>query len=254
VCCNQAIRNALRIKEINPECNVTILYRDIRSYGTTEKFYTQARRAGVQFIRFNEDDYPQVKDENGQLFVVVNDSILGKSVELPANILSLSASIQPDVQENKRIAQMLKVPLNQDGFFLEAHVKLRPVDFATEGVYLAGLAHTPKGLQECIIQGKAAAGRAATIVAKDMLETEGTIASVDNELCTACGACELVCAYKTIEVQEISWRRQTVKKAVVNDVLCKGCGTCSATCRCGAIDVGRFSDEQIINEIEYLMR
>jgi len=254
VCCNQAIRNAITLKKSDPERNVTILFREIRSYGTGEKFYAEARRAGVQFVHFNDDDYPVVAEKDGHLCVTVNDSLLGKPIEYPADIVSLSASMQPDVEENTRIAKMLKVPLNQEGFFLEAHVKLRPVDFATEGVYLAGLAHTPKGLQECIVQGKAAAGRAATVVAKDMLETEGTIACVDTDLCVACGACEQVCAYKAIEVQEISWRRQTVEKAVVNDVLCKGCGTCSATCRCGAIDVGGFSDEQIINEIEYLLR
>ena len=205
-------------------------------------------------MRFEDDDYPIVTEKDSHLCITVNDSLLGKPIEYPADIVSLSSSMQPDVPENMRIAQMLKVPLNQEGFFLEAHVKLRPVDFATEGVYIAGLAHTPKNLQESIIQGKAAAGRAATVVAKDMLETEGTIACVDVELCTACGACEKVCAYKAIEVQEVQWRRSTVEKAVVNDVLCKGCGTCSATCRCGAIDIGGFADEQIINEIEYLLR
>jgi len=254
VCCNQAIRIALSLKKSNPACNITILYREIRSYGTNEAFYTEARKLGVQFVRFNDDDYPSVRDKDGQLYVSVNDALLGKTVEYPADIVSLSGTITADADENMRIAQMLKIPLNQDGFFLEAHVKLRPVDFATEGVYLAGLAHSPKNLQECIISGKAAAGRAATVVAKDMLETEGTIACVDPELCVACGACEKVCAYKAIEVQSITWRRQTIDKAVVNDVLCKGCGTCSAVCRCGAVDVGGFSDEQIINEIQYLLR
>jgi len=242
------------LKELDPACNVTILYREMRSYGTSERFYAEARRAGVQFLRFDDDDYPSVTEKDGQLCVTVNDSLLGKPIDYPADIVSLSSSMRPDITENMRIAQMLKVPLNQDGFFLEAHVKLRPVDFATEGVYLAGLAHTPKDLQECIVQGKAAAGRAATVVAKDMLETEGTIARVDPDLCVACGACEQVCAYNAVEVQQVTWRRQTVGKAVVNDVLCKGCGTCSAVCRCGAIDLGGFSDEQIINEIEYLLR
>ena len=254
VCCNQAIRNAIRLKESDPGRNVTILYREIRSYGASEAFYAKARKLGVQFVRFEDDDYPVVSEKNGRLSVKVNDPLLGAAIEYPTDIVSLSGSMQPDVEENKRIAQMLKVPLNQEGFFLEAHVKLRPVDFATEGVYLAGLVHTPKDLKECIVQGKAAAGRAATVVSKDKLETEGTIAQVDPDLCIACGACEQVCAYKAIEIQDVNWQRKTVKKAVVNDVLCKGCGTCSATCRCGAIDVGGFSDAQVINEIEYLLR
>jgi heterodisulfide reductase subunit A len=195
------------------------------------------------------------KEEDGhRLYVKVNDSLLDAPIEYPADLVLISSSMQPDIAENTRIAQMLKVPLNQDGFFLEAHAKLRPVDFATEGIYLAGLAHAPKSLQECIVQGKAAAGRAATVVAKETLETEGTIACVDAELCVACGACQQVCAYSAIEVQNVMIRRQTVEKAVVNDVLCKGCGTCSAVCRCGAVDVGGFSDGQIINEIEYLLR
>jgi len=254
VCCNQAIRNALRLKEFDPDCNVTVLYREIRSYGLSEKFYTYARRAGVQFVHFEDDDYPVVSEKGGRLCVFVNDSLLGMRIELPADIVSLAGAMRPDLEENTRIAQMLKVPLNQEGFFLEAHVKLRPVDFATEGVYLAGLAHTPKSLQECIVQGKAAAGRAATVVSKDKLETEGTIACVDVELCVACGACEAVCAYKAIEVKQVTCGRLVADKAVVNDVLCKGCGTCSAVCRCGAVDVGGFSDEQVLNEIEYLMR
>jgi len=145
--------------------------------------------------------------------------------------------------------------MNQDGFFMEAHAKLRPVDFATEGVYLCGLAHAPKNLKESIVQGKAAAARAATVISKDMLETEGTIAQVDETLCTGCGTCEKVCAYKAITIEDVKLRSgELVKKSKINAVLCKGCGTCSAICRCGAIDVNGFSDRQVINEIEYLLR
>jgi len=254
VCCNQAVRNAIHIKRLNPDCNITILYREMRTYGLSENFYTEARRMGIQFVQFEDDNYPSVSEANGRLIVSVDDLLLGQKVEYPADIVSLSSSIVPDIEENTRIAQMLKVPLNQDGFFLEAHVKLRPMDFATEGVFLAGLAHGPKNIQECIVQGKAAAGRAATVVSKEMLETEGTIANVDAEICVGCGACENVCAYSAIEINAVSLRGKLADRAVINDVLCKGCGTCSAACRSGAIDVGGFSDEQIIREIEYLLR
>jgi len=254
VCCNQALRNALHVKEINKDCNITIMYREMRSYGTYEKFYAKARKAGIEFINFKDDDYPVVTEKDGNLYVTINDPILNKPIIYPADMISLSNSIKPDFDENIKLAQMLKVPLNREGFFLEAHVKLRPSDFATEGIYTAGLAHSPKNLPESMIQGKAAAGRAATIISKDMLETAGQTASVDPDLCVACGACEVVCAYSAVEIREITHQRQPVQKAVINDVLCKGCGTCSATCRSGAIDVGGFSDEQIINEIEYLLR
>jgi heterodisulfide reductase subunit A len=180
--------------------------------------------------------------------------VLGETITIPANRLVLSSAITPDAGNNSVIAQMLKVPLNQEGFFLEAHVKLRPVDFATEGVYMCGLAHSPKNMRECVIQGKAAAGRAATIISKEQLETEGTIAVVNPDLCSACGDCELVCAYKAVEVTDVPIRGGTVRRSVINDVLCKGCGTCATACRCGAIDIGGFSDKQVLAEIKYLLR
>jgi heterodisulfide reductase subunit A-like polyferredoxin len=254
VCCNQTVKNAILLKDLDKDIDVTVLYRDIRTYGLNELNYREARRKGVKFIRYDVDRKPQVSKGGSNLKVTAFEPLLGKNIELAADLLILSSAIVPDAENNKRIAQMFKVPLNQENFFLEAHVKLRPVDFATEGVYLCGLAHSPKSMKESIIQGRAAAGRAATVIAKDQLETEGTIASVDPNLCVACGACEKVCAYGAIEVQDVPVRGGTVKRAVVNDVLCKGCGTCSATCRCGAIDVNGFSDKQVLSEIEYLLR
>ena len=254
VCCNQAVRNAIAIKQTTPNANVTILYREMRTYGTWEAAYTEARNLGVQFVRFEDNDYPKVKEKGNQFVVSVRDTMLNTMVDYPADLLSLAVIMEPDLEENTRIAQMLKVPLNSDGFFMEAHAKLRPVDFATEGVYLAGLAHNPKNLRECMVQGKAAASRAATVISKDQLETEGAIATVNAELCVGCGACEEVCAYKAISVEDVTIRGVTSRKAVINDVLCKGCGTCSATCRCGAIDVGGFSDEQVLSEISFLLR
>jgi len=255
VCCNQALRNAMALKRMDPEANITILYRDIRSYGLYEDDYRAARRAGIRFIHYDPERKPDVTMQNdGTLYVNTFIEELGNSVTLEADLVVLAGAISADADDNRRTAQLLKIPMTQDGFFLEAHVKLRPVDFATEGVYVCGLAHSPRNLRECMIQGAAAAGRAATVIAKDSLETEGTIARVDTNYCTACGSCEKVCAYGAISVQDVAIRRNVVRKAVVNEVLCKGCGTCSANCRCGAIDVGGFSDRQIINEIEYLLR
>ncbi len=254
VCCNQAVKNAILLKEQNPEMEVTIFYRDVRTYGLNELNYIEARQKGVRFIRYDQDKKPVVTANGDKLSIKAYEPLLQGDVEVCADMLVLSSAIVPDVDNNKKIAQMLKVPLNQEGFFLEAHVKLRPVDFATEGVYLCGLAHAPKNMKESIIQGRAAAGRAATVISKDQLETEGTIATVNSDLCVACGACEQVCAYKAIEVKDVAVRNGTVRRAVVNEVLCKGCGTCSATCRCGAIDVSGFSDKQVLSEIEYLLR
>lgn len=254
VCCNQAIKNALLLKNSNPDMNVTILYRDMRSYGLNEINYRAARKAGIQFVRYQPDFKPEVSNSGGTLSIRFYEPLLDAYISNTADLVVLSSAIEPEVDGNKRIAQMLKVPLNQEGFFLEAHAKLRPVDFATEGVYLCGLAHTPKNMKESITQGKAAAARAATVISKDQLETEGTVAQVSEAYCTGCGTCEKVCAYKAISIEEVKKRDEVVKRAMVNAVLCKGCGTCSATCRCGAIDVNGFSDRQVLNEIEYLLR
>jgi len=254
VCCNQAVKNAILLKEYKNDINITILYRELRTYGLGELAYRQARQAGVVFARYDVESKPVVEESGGKLKVRVFEPVLGKEIEIPADRVVLSAAIVPERENNARIAQMLKVPLNQEGFFLEAHVKLRPVDFATEGVYMCGLAHSPKNMRESIIQGRAAAGRAATVISKEQLETEGTIASVNADLCSACGDCERVCAYNAVSVQDVLVRGGSVRRAVVNDVLCKGCGTCAAACRCGAIDIGGFSDRQVLAEIKTMLR
>jgi heterodisulfide reductase subunit A len=255
VCCNQAIKNALKLKEINPEIEVTILYRDVRAYGLNELNYKAARNAGISFIHYEPENKPEVVADAGRLLVKIREPVRQASLTLAADVIILSSAIVPETATNQKLAQLLKVPLNQEGFFMEAHAKLRPVDFATEGVYLCGLAHAPKNLKESIIQGKAAAARAATVIAKAMLETEGTIARVDETLCVGCGTCEKVCAYQAITIETVKLRSGAlVQKSKINPALCKGCGTCSAICRCGAIDVNGFSDRQIVNEIEYLLR
>ena len=253
VCCNQAIKNAMILKQMNEDINVTIVYRDIRSYGLNETNYRRARQAGVQFIHYEPERKPELVLRDEKVYIKVYDPIIDSTIAIESDLLVLSAGMECQTDDNKRLGQLLKVPLNQEGFFLEAHAKLNPVDFATEGVFLCGLAHGPKNMKESISQAKAAAARGATIISKDRLETEGTVARVSENDCTACGACERVCPYKAIAVEEYQIRDGIVRHAVVNPVLCKGCGTCSAACRCGAIDVNGFADRQVLSEIDMLI-
>ena len=175
--------------------------------------------------------------------MTVRDRILGKNLRIRPDLLVLSAGIVAN-PDNKSLSQALKVPLNEDGFFLEAHVKLRPVDFATDGVFVCGLSHYPKDIGETIAQARAAAGRAATVLNKESIESEGKICRVREEWCSGCGACVHVCAYKAVELDPDK------RVAVVNEVLCKGCGACAATCRAAAIDLQGFRNEQIISALE----
>jgi len=240
VCCSNAIKNAIAIKEKNPKIPVYILFRDIRSYGLREKYYRIAREKGVIFVRFDKDEKPEVSVKGGHLVVKVKDEVLKKTLAIRPGLLVLSTGIAAN-PDNKALSQFLKVPLDQDGFFLEAHMKLRPVDFATDGVFVAGLAHYPKDISETIAQARAAAGRAATVLSKDSLESEGKISSVRQELCSGCGACAAVCAYSAIELDPVK------RIAVVNEALCKGCGACAASCRAGAVDLNGFKNEQILS-------
>ena len=245
VCCTQAVKNAIYLKKNFKDINVNVLYRDIRTYGFYEKLYTEARRLGVNFIRYDIDHKPVVETDVGKVTVKFTEPLIKTQIIDTADLVILAPAIVADRPGNSKTSQFLKVPLNQEGFFLEAHVKLRPVDFATEGVYVCGLAHGPKNLSESIAQANAAAGRAATVLSKEFLETEAMIAQVDSTYCSGCATCEKVCAYKAISMNEKG-------KAEVNQVLCKGCGTCSASCRSGAIDLHGFSDRQIAEEIDAL--
>jgi heterodisulfide reductase subunit A len=194
------------------------------------------------FIRYDSDNKPQVKVGDGQLQVSVTDPILGEELIIDADILTLGVAMVAPPESNE-VAQFYKVPLNEDGFFLEAHVKLCPVDFATDGVFLAGLAHSPKFIDESISQAKAAASRATAVLVKDTITAEGIVASVDEELCGGCGICEVLCPYLAIQVD----KEQKVAK--VNEALCKGCGTCCAACPSGAVQQRGFKREQISSMI-----
>jgi heterodisulfide reductase subunit A len=242
VCCSQSIKNALKLKELNPEMNIYILYRDIRTYGFKEDYYEEARAKGVIFIRYDEEHEPKVEVVDGNLKVSVFDHIIGEEIIIDADMLALAAAILPPAEGNQ-IAQLYKVPLNEDGFFLEAHVKLRPVDFATDGVFLAGIAHSPKLIEESIAQAKAAASRATTVLTKETITAEGIVASVNEDICSGCGVCEVLCPYLAIQVDEEE------KVAKVNEALCKGCGTCCAACPSGAVEQRGFNREQILSMI-----
>ncbi|MFW9936612.1 MAG: FAD-dependent oxidoreductase [Candidatus Thorarchaeota archaeon] len=241
MCCAEAIKNALLAKEKNPEAEIVILFRDIRTYGFKEKYYRLAREKGVIFIRYDEKNPPEVQSHDSKLIIKLNTPKMG-NISIESDLLVLSAGIVSSREENEELAKMLKVPLNDDNFFLEAHVKLRPVDFATEGVFVAGLAHCPKTIEDSISQANAAVSRACTILSKDEIEAEGKTAKVDPTRCIGCGMCIENCAYNAIELIE---DRRFGIIASINQALCKGCGACSGNCRCAAIDVLGFTGEQI---------
>ncbi len=245
VCCSTAVKNAVKLKEINPWMSVYILFRDMRTYGLREGYYRAAREKGVVFVRHDEDEKPVVSIDGSSLSVRVKDSILGARLSFSPDLLVLSTGIVPD-PENKSVSQLLKVPLDADGFFLEAHVKLRPVDFATDGIFVCGLAHYPKDISETLAQARAAAGRAATVLGKKTIMAEGKVSYVREERCSGCGACVKVCAYNAVEIDPEK------KVASVNRALCKGCGACAATCRGSAIDLKGFRNEQILEALAVL--
>ena len=245
MCCAEAIKNALLVKRLNPSSEVIVLFRDIRTYGFKEKYYRKAREAGVIFIRYDENNPPEIIPEDSSLKVNVKTPTAGE-LSFPADLLVLSTGIVASHEENEELAKMLKVPLNDDNFYLEAHVKLRPVDFATEGVFVAGLAHCPKTIEDSISQANAAVSRACTILSKDEIEAEGKTAVIDMSRCIGCGMCVENCAYNAIELIE---DRRFGLVASINQALCKGCGACSGNCRCSAIDILGFTAEQIYEMI-----
>jgi heterodisulfide reductase subunit A len=249
VCCSQAIKNALKLKEINPEMDIYILFRDMRTYGLMEDYYREASNKDVKFIRYEPDDKPQVEavEEEGRpvLRVTATDPILGQKLAIDADYLTLSAAVIPPAG-NREISQLFKVSLGPDDFFKEAHVKLRPVEFSTEGVYLCGMAHYPKHISEAINQANGAAGRALTLLSHDIVTVSGSVCEVKEDDCVSCGACITACTYGAIEFHDTPQG----KKARVNPVICKGDGLCNAKCPTGAISLKHFTDEEILSQID----
>jgi heterodisulfide reductase subunit A len=244
VCCSEAVKNALKLKEQNPDTNIYVLYRDMRTYAFREIYYDQAREKGVIFMRYDPETAPKVQIEDGTLTVYAHDSALNEDFALTPDLVILSTGVSP--YDNVPLSQMLKVPLNKDGFFLEAHMKLRPVDFATDGVFMAGIAHSPKFIDESISQAYGAVARACTIISKESINTESIIAEVDEDLCVGCQICEEICSYTAIR------RDEETKKAQVIEALCKGCGACAATCPQKAITMRNYTDNQVQAEVEAL--
>ena len=249
VCCSHAVKNALKLKTINPQMDITILFRDIRTYGFAEDYYREASEKDVKFIRYEPEEKPQVEtaEEEGRpvLRITLPDYILGKKLAIDADILVLSAAVIPN-EENSKISKLFKVSLGPDGFFKEAHVKLRPVEFGTEGIYLCGLAHYPKHIPEAINQAYGAASRALTLLSHDTVTVSGSVCEVTEKQCIGCGACISACAYGAIEFR----KTREGQKAVVNPVLCKGDGLCNAKCPTGAIFLKHFTDDDLLRQID----
>lgn len=251
VCCTKAVEEAVYIKSKNPKARVVVFYRDIRTYGYAELIYRKAREMGTLFIRFDPEKPPEVTiGDDGKPKIKAWDILLGAYFEMPFDWVVLNAGIVPDRENNEKLSKMLKVPLTADGFFLEAHMKLRPVDFATDGVFLAGLAHSPKNVEESIAQAQAAVSRACTILSKDYVEAAGTTAEVNEFTCVGCGTCVSVCAYSAIELVEKKVMGKVKVVASVNPALCKGCGACAAACRSNSIDLKGFTNDEVVEEVE----
>ena len=243
VSCERTIREAIKIKSKHPKLDVHVLYRDIRLPVNGEKLYRQAREAGVIFTRYDPDKMPEIYQENGKLVVNVYDAVSRVNLKIFADKLVLATPIIPP-EENREIASKLKVPLDSRGFFLEAHPKLRPVDFATDGIFLCGLAYGPQRLNDSLTQAVAAASRALTTLMKGKVTTEAIIADVNPELCVGCGRCVNVCEFDAIKLEVISDKRLVAK---VDPLLCKGCGSCSVECPAKAITMHYFRDDQILS-------
>lgn len=237
VCCQDALKNAIFIKKKSPETQVVILYRDIRSYGLKEKYYKKARDLGVLFFLFTPDDKPQVTSTEGGLKVSLNDKILGREIQLDADYVVLSTGLRPH-PETEAIAKAYKLTCNIDGFFLEAHVKLRPVDFPSEGYFLAGLAHAPKNIEETISQAMAAAGRVGALLSHEKLTVSGIISKHNRDICMSCLACFRACPFGSPFIDEDG-------RVSHNEIKCTGCGICAGVCPAKAFQVNCFRDDQI---------
>ncbi|UCC17933.1 MAG: CoB--CoM heterodisulfide reductase iron-sulfur subunit A family protein [Dehalococcoidales bacterium] len=243
ICCSQAIKNSIEVKKRNPDCRVYILYRDMMSYGFLEEYYTKARDAGVMFIRYSEDDEPSVKSEGGKVTVEFQEPALGDMISLETEVVVLSPAILPH-ESNAGLAAILDLELTENGFFKEAEVKFRPVDFTREGIYACGLALYPRNIGESIAEAQAAAQRAVTLLGRGQLQASPIVAEVNPRWCTGCEICIQACPYGA--------RIKDIMKGivVVREALCQGCGACAAVCPSGATKLRQFTDKQVFSMID----
>ena len=248
ICCMTAIKNAYLIKEANPKAKVWILHRDLMTYGVDfETYYRKAMELGVRFIRYSLESLPQVIGDNKAQKIKVYHELWRREIELPCDTLVLTTPLIPS-EHNQAISKMLKVSLDEFGFFLEAHLKLRPVEFAMDGIYICGSARWPTDVTEGVSQAYAAASKAAGPLRMGFVKAEAINAFVNEDQCSGCGVCEVLCPFQAIELQD----RDGKRVSHVNEAVCKGCGTCGAACPSGAISMHHFTDEQILAQVEAL--
>jgi heterodisulfide reductase subunit A-like polyferredoxin len=244
ICCQNAVKNALHIKKLNPDTQVSILYRDIRTYGLLEDYYREARHQGVRFFRYDKEDPPRVEAGDDGLVITFKDQILERDLSIPADLLTLSAGMR--AEDTEELASILKLGRNQDGYFTEAHVKLRPVDMASEGIFVCGTAHGPKLVSESISQALAASSRAATFLSQDEITLSVVTAEVDQEHCASCLVCVRSCPYDVPRINE-----EGVSE--IDEAMCHGCGVCAAECPAKIIQLNWYEDDQIISKVDALL-
>lgn len=247
ICCMVALNNALLLKKLYPDVEISMLFRDLQTYGEYEDFYHEARERFIDFIRYDPDKHPKVASKpDGKLTVTVYDVYLGAEIEIDSDLVVLSTPLVQH-EDGRKLSSILKVPLGSDNFFFEAHPKLRPVDFSSEGIYVCGTAHGPKDVTESIAQALAAASKAAIPMAVGKIKAEAVKASVDKDICVNCDACEVSCIFNAIEALPFGLPN-------VIEANCKGCGVCAAECPMGAMQLRHFKDQQIVAAIEALLK